>query len=270
MPVPIAVAPRLISRSSPRVSWMRASSSARVAPHAANSCPTVIGTASCSWVRPTFGTDQNSRDFSLQASARHVDGGGQAVERREQAQLHRRRIDVVGALAPVHVVERMHLVVACRQAGPGARARGWRRPRWRSCSSRCRRHPGSRRRRTGRRAGRRARPGRPGRWRRRGARRSGRDRGWRARRPASPRRGRPPARGARRRACRRRRSSRAHEPCGRPSSCPRGSPAPPGSRVRLGPAAASSPCSRRQIRPVTTGRGCSPHARRARPGWWRG
>ena len=70
MPVPIAVAPRLISRSSPRVSWMRASSSARVAPHAANSCPTVIGTASCSWVRPTLGTDQNSRDFALHASAR--------------------------------------------------------------------------------------------------------------------------------------------------------------------------------------------------------
>ena len=125
MPVPIAVAPRLISRSSPRVSWMRASSSARVAPHAANSCPTVIGTASCSWVRPTLGTDQNSRDFVLARLGEAVDGGGEAVERREQAQLHRRRIDVVGALAPVHVVERMHLVVgAGRQAQKLERAVG--------------------------------------------------------------------------------------------------------------------------------------------------
>ena len=91
---------------------MRASSSASVAPHAANSCPTVIGTASCSWVRPTFGTDQNSRTSpgSLGEVRRTaVESPSSAASR---LSFTRRRIDVVGALAAVHVVERMHLVVA--------------------------------------------------------------------------------------------------------------------------------------------------------------
>ena len=85
---------------------MRACSSTRVAAHAANSWPTVMGTASWSWVRPTFGTDQNSRGLGLAGLGEHVHGSEQAVERGQQAQPQRRGIDVVGALAAVHVVER--------------------------------------------------------------------------------------------------------------------------------------------------------------------
>ena len=71
-----------------------------------------MGTASWSWVRPTFGTDQNSRDLARQVSASSVNGYGQSVQRGQQAELQRRGIDVVGALAAVDVVERMQLVVA--------------------------------------------------------------------------------------------------------------------------------------------------------------
>ena len=60
MPVPIAVAPRLISESSQMVSVSRAWSSPRVVAKPWNSCPRVIGTASCSWVRPTLRISWNS------------------------------------------------------------------------------------------------------------------------------------------------------------------------------------------------------------------
>jgi hypothetical protein len=60
IPVPIAVAPRLISESSQIVSVSRAWSSPSVVAKPWNSWPRVIGTASCSCVRPTFNTPWNS------------------------------------------------------------------------------------------------------------------------------------------------------------------------------------------------------------------
>ncbi len=70
MPVPMAVAPRLISQSRARESASRASSSRKVVANAPSSWPTVIGTASCSWVRPIFGIARNSVALRRNASAK--------------------------------------------------------------------------------------------------------------------------------------------------------------------------------------------------------
>ena len=66
--VPIAVAPRLISRSSERASEMRSTSSPMVVPQPRNSAPSDIGTASCRWVRPIFSTRSNSLPLAKKAS----------------------------------------------------------------------------------------------------------------------------------------------------------------------------------------------------------
>ena len=60
MPVPIAVAPRLISTISESASRSRCSSSPIITAKAENSWPSVIGTASCNCVRPIFSTSLNS------------------------------------------------------------------------------------------------------------------------------------------------------------------------------------------------------------------
>ena len=59
-PVPIAVAPMLMSVSSAAFSRSRLRSSPIVVAKLWNSCPSVIGTASWSWVRPTLSTSWNS------------------------------------------------------------------------------------------------------------------------------------------------------------------------------------------------------------------
>jgi hypothetical protein len=66
--VPMAVAPRLISRSSARASEMRSTSSPMVVPQPRNSAPSDIGTASCRWVRPIFSTLSNSLPLAKNAS----------------------------------------------------------------------------------------------------------------------------------------------------------------------------------------------------------
>ena len=66
------------------------------------------------------------------------------------ADLDRRRIGVVRRLRAVDVVVRVAGARTRPSGGPAARAHDWRSPRWRSCWSRCRRRPGSCRRRTGR------------------------------------------------------------------------------------------------------------------------
>jgi hypothetical protein len=60
-PVPIAVAPMLISRSSAASSPSRSMSSLDGDGEARELLPSVIGTASCSWVRPILITSANSR-----------------------------------------------------------------------------------------------------------------------------------------------------------------------------------------------------------------
>ncbi|GAQ68277.1 hypothetical protein SsS58_08736 [Streptomyces scabiei] len=59
-PVPMAVAPRLISWISSTASESRHRSSSIMTAYAENSWPSVIGTASCSWVRPILSTSRNS------------------------------------------------------------------------------------------------------------------------------------------------------------------------------------------------------------------
>ncbi len=70
MPVPIAVAPRLISWNSVAVRVRRWTSSSIVVAQAWNSWPTVIGTASCSWVRPIFRTEENSSPLARRVEIR--------------------------------------------------------------------------------------------------------------------------------------------------------------------------------------------------------
>ena len=67
-PVPIAVPPRLISAISIDASPSRSASSPMVTAKAPNSWPSVIGTASCSWVRPSLSMSANSRAFGRQRS----------------------------------------------------------------------------------------------------------------------------------------------------------------------------------------------------------
>ena len=69
IPVPIAVPPRLLSSSSPAPSASRSRSSRSMMPYVANSWPRVIGTASCSWVRPILSTSANPAAFSSNATA---------------------------------------------------------------------------------------------------------------------------------------------------------------------------------------------------------
>ena len=143
MPVPIAVAPMLISRISACASPSRSTSSRIVWPNAVNSCPSVIGTASCSCVRPILMCGANSSPLARKAAARSLIARAQPLDLGVQRQLHRRRIDVVGGLAEVDVVVRVHELVLARARGRTARARGSRSPRSRSCWSRCPRRPGS-------------------------------------------------------------------------------------------------------------------------------
>ena len=63
MPVPMAVAPRLISRNSWTTTLIRWMSSLTVTRKPSNSWPRVMGTASWSWVRPILITSENSTDF---------------------------------------------------------------------------------------------------------------------------------------------------------------------------------------------------------------
>ena len=72
MPVPIAVAPRLISSISWRASARRCSSSPIITAKAENSWPSVIGTASCSCVRPIFSTLSNSSALASKAPRRRT------------------------------------------------------------------------------------------------------------------------------------------------------------------------------------------------------
>ncbi len=64
----MAVAPMLVSHST---FWIRSSaltSPASVSPNAANSCPSVIGTASWSCVRPILTIAENSAPFRRKAA----------------------------------------------------------------------------------------------------------------------------------------------------------------------------------------------------------
>ena len=70
MPVPIAVAPRLISQISDAASLSRSSSSPSMTAYVVNSWPSVIGTASCNCVRPIFSTSRNSSAFASNARRR--------------------------------------------------------------------------------------------------------------------------------------------------------------------------------------------------------
>ncbi len=67
-PVPIAVAPRLISWINSTASARRDRSSSIMTAYAENSCPSVIGTASCNCVRPIFSTSRNSMALRAKAS----------------------------------------------------------------------------------------------------------------------------------------------------------------------------------------------------------
>ena len=135
--------------------------------HPPASWPSVIGTASMRCVRPALTT-------SAQSSARRRSARGEVLQRGDhvvgqglgRGDVDRGREDVVAALRGVDVVVRVH------RATRGAAWRGWRSPRWRSCSSWCPTRSGTRRRGTARRARpRRPRPRRRRR-RRRGLRRS--------------------------------------------------------------------------------------------------
>ena len=68
IPVPIAVAPILTSRKRRAISFRRLTSSSRVTANASNSWPSVIGTASCSCVRPILITLSNSLPLARNAS----------------------------------------------------------------------------------------------------------------------------------------------------------------------------------------------------------
>ncbi len=68
MPVPIAVAPRFVSASSGETVRRSSTSSWMVCANPVNSCPRVIGTASCSCVRPIFSTSWKARPRSAKAS----------------------------------------------------------------------------------------------------------------------------------------------------------------------------------------------------------
>src|ERR1700736_6360819 len=68
-PVPMAVPPRLISDPSCAASSSRSASSATMIAYVPNSCPNVIGTASCNCVRPIFNTDLNSSALRPNAAA---------------------------------------------------------------------------------------------------------------------------------------------------------------------------------------------------------
>ena len=70
IPVPMAVAPIFTSRKRRAISLSRLTSSSRVTANASNSCPNVIGTASCSCVRPIFIILSNSLPFARNASIR--------------------------------------------------------------------------------------------------------------------------------------------------------------------------------------------------------
>lgn len=69
-PVPIAVAPRLISWTRRAASSRRVRSSSIITEYVANSWPSVIGTASWSWVRPIFTVSANSTALVAKASCR--------------------------------------------------------------------------------------------------------------------------------------------------------------------------------------------------------
>ena len=103
-------------------------------------------------------TSLNSSDLRLERLAQHRHGVDQPHDAGIGRELERRRIDVVGALAHVDVFVGVQEFVVALAAGRAVPARGWRSPRWRSCWSRCRRRPGSRRPRTARAA---CRPGSP-------------------------------------------------------------------------------------------------------------
>ena len=108
MPVPIAVAPMLISRISACASPSRSTSSRIVWPNAVNSWPSVIGTASCSCVRPILRCGLNSSPLARNAAARSRIAARKRLDRVVQRDLHRGRIDVVRRLAEVHVVVRVN------------------------------------------------------------------------------------------------------------------------------------------------------------------
>ena len=115
MRVPIAVAPMLISRISACASPSRSTSSRIVCAKALNSWPNVIGTASCSCVRPILRNALNSSPFLRNESQSSRIAARSRLDRRVQRELHRGRIDVVRRLAQVDVRVRAHRrVVAAR------------------------------------------------------------------------------------------------------------------------------------------------------------
>ena len=69
-PVPTAVPPSAIARSSLCAASMRAMSPARAAAWAPNSWPRVRGTASCRWVRPIFTMSFQAEAFALMVACR--------------------------------------------------------------------------------------------------------------------------------------------------------------------------------------------------------
>ena len=115
-----------------------------------NSWPSRIGIASCRCVRPLLSTSSNSAPFASSASR---SSSNAASELRASASAPSRMavgITSLVRLRHVDVIVRMHRRVARRAPTEDARWRDSRAPRSRSCCARCRRPPGTRRRRSAR------------------------------------------------------------------------------------------------------------------------
>ena len=125
-PVPMAVRAQVDLEDSARVRRRRAMSSPSVTAKAPNSWPSVIGTASCSCVRPILTRRRTPR--ALARERRDQLAHGRRPEPRvaeQQADVQRGRVDVVGRLRRVDVVVRVAvLVLALRVAQQLERAVG--------------------------------------------------------------------------------------------------------------------------------------------------
>ena len=107
----MAVAPMLISHNTRCIASRARTSPTSVSPNAVNSCPSVIGTASWSCVRPILRIVANSRPFGAERGDQLVHRGDQADVAERHADVERGGVGVVGRLRRVHVIVRIAVLI---------------------------------------------------------------------------------------------------------------------------------------------------------------
>ena len=101
----------LISHSTRCTASSARTSPASVSPNAVNSCPSVIGTASWSCVRPILRIAPNSCAFRAERGDQLVHRGDEPEVAERHADVERGGVGVVGRLRRVHVIVRVAVLV---------------------------------------------------------------------------------------------------------------------------------------------------------------